>query len=128
MDNFKALVKLVSRTDTELREYLEKDPQNATYLSKTTQNDLSQCILEYLKDQIVEEVNQQSSGAFFCIIADEVTHCSTWEQPGIVLHYCKGNTPVERLLEYMKCDEIMGEAIAEEIIAAISRVRLYISK
>ena len=58
MRTFKARVKLVSRTGTKRREHLEKHPQNATYISKTTQNDLLQCILEYLQEQIVEGVKK----------------------------------------------------------------------
>jgi len=36
----------------------------------------------------------------------------------------KDNAPVERLLEYVKCDGITGEEIAEEIIQCLSKVGL----
>ena len=122
--NFKALIGLVSRTDEDLKKHLETCPKTATYMSKTTQNDLLQCIAEFMQQKIVEDVKGQEAGSYFGVIADEVTDSSNWEQLGIVVRYVKDNMPVERLLEYVKCEGITGEEIALEIINCLSNVGL----
>lgn len=107
-----------------MKKHLQSCPKTATYISKTTQNDLLQCIADFVQGKIVEEVKGQAAGSYYAVIADKVTDCSNWEQLGIVLRYVKDNAPVERLLEYVKCDGITGEEIAEEIIQCLSKVGL----
>ena len=53
--NFKALLKLrVDAGDKELGDHLETCDCNATYISKTSQNELLQCIKKILQDVIIE--------------------------------------------------------------------------
>ncbi|XP_072177759.1 52 kDa repressor of the inhibitor of the protein kinase-like [Diadema setosum] len=90
MGNFGALVKLVSRTNEELMEYLESCMKTASYTPKTTQNDpLIDCIQEYIQEKIVEEVKAQPLGPFFAVIADEVIDSSNWEQLGVIVRHLK---------------------------------------
>lgn len=118
--NFRELLSLMCVTDEHLRTHLEKSLRNATYISKTTQNKLLGCIGDFIRDEIVREVKEQESGPFYGISADEVTDCANWEQLGIVIRYIKRNRPVERLMEYVKCDDIKGATIAGHIIDAIT--------
>ena len=67
--NFKALFNLMSRTDKPLRNHLETCARNFTYISKTTQNALLECIKNYMQGKILDEINQQQFG----LVADEVT-------------------------------------------------------
>ena len=85
-----------------MKKHLQSCPKTATYrsISKTTQNDLLQCIADFVKGKIVEEVKGEAAGSYYAVIADEVTDSSNWEQLGIVLRYPKDNAPAERLLEY----------------------------
>ena len=128
MGNFKALVKLVSRADDTLREHLETCQKTSTYMSKNTQNDLLDCMSDHIQEQIVTEIKTQPSGEFFGIIADEVTDSSNWEQLGVIVRYLKDNEPQERLIEYVKCENIAGATIADLIIQRLSNIGLDLSK
>jgi len=75
MGNFEALIKLVSQTDEDLKKHLQNCPKSATYksISKTMQNDPLQCIADFVKGKIVDEVKGQAAGSYYAVIADEVT-------------------------------------------------------
>nr|XP_054760699.1 52 kDa repressor of the inhibitor of the protein kinase-like [Lytechinus pictus] len=124
LGNFKTLINLISRTDHDLQEHLQTCLKNATYISKTTQNDLLQCMMDYIQGQILEEINAQGSGPFYGLVADEVTDVSNWEQLGVIVRYLKDDVPVERLLEYVKCEDITGKSIADYIIKCVINVGL----
>ena len=86
--NFKALVQLrIHAGDSVLELHLASCSKRATYMSKTSQNELRMCIGEYLTDEIAKDV---CASSFFGIQADEVTDVSNWEQLGIVMRYVKG--------------------------------------
>lgn len=85
LGNFRELLRLVAEKDTALHDHLTSCQQNASYISKTTQNELLDCIKEYIQQVIIEVIRQQPDGAYFGLSADEVTDCSNWEQLGIVL-------------------------------------------
>ena len=123
-DNFKALLDVMSHTDDPLRNHLETCARNSTYISKTTQNALLECIKNYMQGKIVDEINQQQFG----LVADEVTDSANWEQLGIVLRYVKDDRPIERLLEYVKCPNIRGATRVDLIIKALNEVGLNIKK
>ena len=57
-------------------------------------------------------------------MADEVTDRSNWEQLGIVVCYRKDSVPVEKLLEYVKCENIREATIADLIIDSVTKVGL----
>lgn len=113
--NFKALIDFRAESgDTSLKEHLETCARNASYTSKNTQNDLLACVKQFIQNCIVTEVNQQPIGPYLGYQCDEVTDSSNWEQLGIVLRYTVDNKPVERLLEFVQCDQITGEAICNK--------------
>ena len=89
--------------------------KNASYTSKTTQNDLLGCIKDYIQEQIVFDVKSQEVWPFYGIMADEVTDTSNWEQLGLVLCYVKNGHPEERFLEFVMCENITGEAIPAKL-------------
>ena len=108
--NFKALLNLqVDAGDNELRDHLKSCDHNATYISKTSQNELLQCIKTYIQEVIVKEV--KDGGGFFGIGADEATDTANWEQLGLVVRYLHNGEPIERLVEYIECESCTGEAI-----------------
>ena len=125
--NFKSLLDFqVDARDIHLKEHLETCARNASYISKTTQNQLLECIKEYVQDVIVTEICSQEIGAKFSIQADEVTDISNSEQLGLVLQYVKDGKPIERLIEYIKCSSITGAALCEDIKETLLKLNLQI--
>ncbi|CAC5424195.1 unnamed protein product [Mytilus coruscus] len=124
--NFKGLLKLYSDLgDTTLTEHLATCAKSATYISKTSQNELLVCIKKYIQSQIIHQIQNQPHGPLFGIQADECTDVSSKEQLGIVLRYLiNGITPVEKLIEFVECQETTGAAIAEHIIERINELGL----
>ena len=110
--------------DTDLKEHMETCSKNASYISKTTQNELLVCIKEYIQDVIISEIGSQKIGPKFGIQADEVTDISNREQLGLVLRYLKDGKPIERLIEYIECESITGEALCEDIKNTLLKLNL----
>ena len=55
--NFKGLLNInVDAGDQVLQEHLEMCDQKASYFSKPTQNELLECIRQYVQDQIIGEI------------------------------------------------------------------------
>ena len=88
-------------------------------ISKTIQNEFLSCVRKYILECINKEINEEWT-ACFGVVADEVTDCADWEQLGIVIHYVYQQKSVERLIEYVKCDNIRGETIADLIIESLT--------
>ena len=65
--------------DIYLKEHLETCAKDASYISKTAQNELLECIKEYTHDIIVHEISSQEIGSKYGIQADEVTDVSNSE-------------------------------------------------
>ena len=63
--------------DVVLAEHLKKCSKNATYISKTTQNDLISCCGELITIKILSAVKPAK---FFSVIADEAADSSNKEQ------------------------------------------------
>ena len=110
--------------DIYLKEHLETCAKNASYISKTTQNELLECIKEYIHNIIVDEISSQEIGSKYGIQADEVTDVSNSEQLGLVLHYIKDGKPIERLIEYIECGSITGAALCEDIKRTLLKLNL----
>ena len=92
--------------DNVLKEHLEACGRNATYVSKTSQNELSECIKVNIQNVIVQQI--KDSGGFYGIQADEVTDVSNWEQLGLVVRYVHDGKAVERFVDYIKCSKLQG--------------------
>ena len=93
---FRALIDFrVDSGDRALKEHLDSCRRDATYISKTTQNDLLQCMGNYIQSQIIAQVK---NGCFYGIMADEVTDVSAFEQVGVALWYVQNCVAVERLV------------------------------
>lgn len=73
---------------------------------------------------IVDEVKEQPIGPYYGYQCDEVTDSSNWEQLGIILRYTVDNKPVERLLEFVQCDQITGDAICNNIVKSLTEAGL----
>ena len=91
--------------------------KNATYLSKTSQNDLLECMGNNIPTKILDNVK---ANRFFGLEADEVADTSGWEQLGLVLRYVKDNKPVVRLVSFIACKSVTGAAICTTILDALA--------
>jgi hypothetical protein len=128
LGNFRALLSLrIDAGDDVLREHLVTCDKNASYTSNTSQNNFLFCIKDYIQNEIVAEITNQRFGPYFGVQCDEVTDSSNWEQLGIVVRYVKDNKPVERLLQFVPCKEITGEAICDKLVTSLRNVGLDIS-
>lgn len=59
--------------------------------SKTCQNELLLYIMNYIQNEIVNEINQHPLGPYFGLRCDVVTDVSNWGQLGIVMRYTRNN-------------------------------------
>ena len=98
--------------------------QKASYISKATQNDLLECIRQYVEDQIIDEIKAKSIGPKFSVQADEVTDMSNKEQMGLILRYVKGGKLIERVVENIMCESITGAALCEDIHQSLRNLQL----
>ena len=101
--NFQALLDFrVLSGDTVLKEHFETAPRNATYRSKTIQNDLIDCCGEVLRIDIVEEVKK---AGIYSLMADESPDISKKEQMPVSLRYVnKQGEILEKLRTLRKWD------------------------
>ena len=67
-----------------LENHFSTAPKNATYRSKTIQNELISCCAKYICNKIVHNVK---AAEFFAIVADEATDSSNVEQLPLVIRY-----------------------------------------
>ena len=110
--------------DNNFKESILSSKRNANYLSKTTQNDLLLCIKEYIQHEIVNEIKNQPEGPFYDLSADDVTDVTNWEQLRVILHYTKDCRPVEKLFEYVRCEDIKGASTSHDLITTLKDVGL----
>lgn len=88
--NFNALLDMrIDAGDEILKRHLLEGPTNASYISKTTQNDLLECIGSFIQSHIVSEIKNQEGHSYFAIEADEIRDISNLEQLGIAVRYIK---------------------------------------
>ena len=102
--NFQALLDFrVDSGDKVLEQHFETAPRNATYRSKTAQNELISCCAEEVTNKIIKEVK---ASKFYSILADEVTDCSNKEQMPLVLRYVDKEGEIqERFIKFIHCDK-----------------------
>ena len=85
------------------------------YTSKITQNNLLECIKEFIQRKIYEEVASQPYGPLFGIQIDEVTDSANNEQLRIILQYVFEGKPRERLFEQIDCDRTTDKVLCNSI-------------
>ncbi|XP_034038832.1 zinc finger MYM-type protein 1-like [Thalassophryne amazonica] len=106
---FRGLADLVASLDGVLKEHLE----NATVFnetSKTVQNELLDCMLSVVKEEIIKEVQ---SSEFLSIQADETMDMATQSQLMLVLRYIDPrNNLQERFFEFIPMQSPTEESIS----------------
>ena len=84
--NFQALLDFRTDSgDTVLQEHFVTAPGNATYTSKTIQNEIISCCGDLITEKIVQEAKECR---FFSVLADEAQDSSNKEQMPLVIRFC----------------------------------------
>jgi len=114
--NFRALLKFcIDAGDETLRQHLESSASNATYISKTTQNELIKAAGDVVRQKILDRV---AAARFFTILADETTDASRSEMMSFCVRYADSVTKTirEDFLDFVKLDDMTGEGLANVIL------------
>ena len=107
---FHSLVQFaIESGDSILKEHLEQCRRNATYMSKTAQNDLLSCMADVLVSDIVAQAKESH---FYGIAADDI---SGWEQLALSIRYVKDNEAHEQHVAFMACKSCTGRAVCNKI-------------
>lgn len=111
--------------DIILEEHLKTCAKNASYISKTSQNELIKCCGQVITDQIIEEVKQSK---FYSIIADEASDCSDKEQMSLVLRFVDKDMNIrEDFIKFLHCKwGLTGAGLATLVLEALNDLTLNI--
>ena len=106
-----------------LENHLRTCSKNASYISKTSQNELINCCGNYIKDILVKEIKENR---FFSVLADEASDCSNQEQLSLVIRFVDGSGEIrEEFLGFLHCDlGLSGKALAETVLNGITNLTL----
>uniref|UniRef100_A0A1X7TFQ6 DUF4371 domain-containing protein n=1 Tax=Amphimedon queenslandica TaxID=400682 RepID=A0A1X7TFQ6_AMPQE len=102
-----------AETDHTLANHLAKAPRNATYTSKTIQNELISVIGNNIQTTIINEVKQ---AMFYSIIGDEVTDAENKEELSLVLRYVFNEKINEVFVDFIEVERITGEVLGKAIL------------
>ena len=95
LDNGTFQARLDFRVDSDdviLKEHFATAPRNATYRSRSTQNDIIYCCADVANGKIMSEIRQSKH---ISILADELTGYSNKEQMPIVRRYVDSDNSIK---------------------------------
>ena len=121
--NFQELLDFsINSGDEVLKEHFETASRNATYRSKTIQNEIIDCCGDVITEQIVEEIKESK---FLSIMADETQDCANKEQMPLVIQYLEQGEIREAFIKFILCNSgLTGLALSEKIKQAIDDLGL----
>ena len=121
--NFLALLHFhVQSGDKVLSEHLKSAGGNATYISKTIQNELIKICCDIICDKILAKIRQ---ARYYSVIADEATDISNDEQLSIGIRYVDDGKFTEVFVAFHECViGVTGRAIADNILLKLSQWQL----
>lgn len=122
--NFRSLLEFrVDAGDEILRNHLETASKNATYISKTVQNELIECCRKVMISKIIQQVKESK---YFTIIADETTDISVIEQMSLCLRYVdlKKVEIKERFIKFIQVDDLTGGNLSKVLLDEIGKLGL----
>ena len=89
-------------------------------ISESNQNELLSCVRKYILEYIIKVINEEGTPSFGFVV-DKMADCASWQQLEILIRYFYQQKPVQRLIEYVKCDSITDETIANLITKSLKR-------
>ena len=114
----------VKAGDTVLKNHLKTCAKNASYVSKTTQNDLINCCGQGITKRLVSAAKKAH---FFSIFADEACDSSDQEQMSLVLRFYDENSleAREEFMGFVHCSEgLTGKGLSSVILKKINKLGL----
>ncbi|XP_065679035.1 52 kDa repressor of the inhibitor of the protein kinase-like [Hydra vulgaris] len=113
--------------DKVLEHHIRSAPKIATYISKTTQNELIECCGKTIEEVLINKI--KNSG-YFSILCDGASDCSNVEQLSLVIRYIDcDNVICEDFLRFIECKSgTTGLSLAQNIVSAIDDLGLDIQK
>ena len=124
--NFIELLNMRVRAgDVGLEEHLKTSAKNASYISKTTQNEIIKCCRQVITEKIINEVKEN---IFFSILPDEASDCSNKEQMSLVLRFVDSDLNIrEDFIKFIHCKwGLAGADLAAVILKALEGFSLNI--
>ena len=105
--NFRELLRFrVKAGDSVLENHLKNSASNATYISKTTQNQLIEVIGEVIRENILNRIRKVK---YFSVMFDETTDVSTISQLSLVLTYVFEKKRFEDFVEFVDVHDLVFE-------------------
>ncbi|CAF4734252.1 unnamed protein product, partial [Rotaria sp. Silwood2] len=104
--NFRALLQYrIESGDVELKQHIETCRKNATYISKTIQNELISIIGNLILKEIIQEVK---AARFFTILLDETADVANIEQASLCIRYVLHDQIHEKFLMFIPVKDRSG--------------------
>lgn len=124
--NFLELLRFrIDGGDEVLRDHFASHQRNASYSSKTVQNQLLTIIGDQIRDNIVNDVK---ASRFYSILANEVSDAAGLEQISLVLRFVDQEHRIrEEFVDFIAVDRIIGTVLAAAITKAVEPYGLSIS-
>ena len=122
--NFQALLAFrVESGDRNLQEHLQTAPRNATYISKTIQNEMITTVGKYIINNLSREMKECK---YFSILADEAADVSNKEHLSVVIRFVDSTKTIrEEFIGFYMCEKgTAGAAIKEHILSAVTDLGL----
>lgn len=139
--NFREILKFrVDAGDTDLSNHLKNSAANATYISKTVQNE----IIDICGEEILKVLTRRiCMSKFYCVIIDETTDVSCVSQLSTSVRYCYNNEIREDFIGFVDLHHdnytdddmdnnvepvLSGKVIGETVLRYLEKLQLDFSK
>lgn len=122
--NFRALLRFrVDSGDSQLRQHLETRNSNATYISKTVQNELIDTCKDFIQEKVLAKVKEAK---LFSLIFDETTDISHIEQLNLSFRYIHNGLIREDFITFCNAYQMIEyeDANAERRLTGITLARI----
>ena len=122
--NFQALLEFrIDSGDQTLQHHLKTAPRNATYISKTIQNEMITTVGAIIVNNLSQEIRESK---YFSIMSDEAADISNKENLSVMIRFLDSTKTVrEEFVGFYLCEDgTTGAAIKDLIIGAVADLRL----
>lgn len=111
--NFQELLKFrIDSGDKVLESHLKNCAKNASYRSKTIQNEIIVSAANLIRRKIANEIKD---ARFFSIIADEASDTSNTEQMALVIRFIDQCSEIrEEFVDFLSCDSTRAEYLVQK--------------
>ena len=111
--NLRALLQFKATGDPDLREHLTACKLNAQYVGHNSQNEIIQCIGDYITEKIVDQIK---AAEYFTVIADGTGDISRSEQLSICVRYFFDGKIREEFVGFTELTEFDASSISKSIL------------